>query len=84
MIPIHSKIGQGMRIHFEKLVNGYGKNDLIPVYLETNIFNFYLNREVKSTETNNVNDAEHCFAKDIRQSGKRIWQSSALASQRQL
>ena len=34
MIPIHSKIGQGMRIHFEKLLNEYEKNDLIPVYLE--------------------------------------------------
>ena len=42
MIPIHSKIGQGMRIHFEKLVNWHGKNELIPVYLENNIFNFYL------------------------------------------
>ena len=28
MIPIHSKIGQGMRIHFEKLVNWHGKNEL--------------------------------------------------------
>ena len=37
MIPIRSKIGQGMRIHFEKLVNWHGKNELIPVYLE-NIF----------------------------------------------
>ena len=54
MIPIHSKIGQGMRIHFEKLVNWYGKNELIPVYLENHIFNFYLNREVKSTGINNV------------------------------
>ena len=34
MIPIISKIGQGMRIHFEKLVKGYGRNDLIPIYLE--------------------------------------------------
>ena len=33
MIPIHSKIGQIMRIHFEKLLNEYGMNDLIPVYL---------------------------------------------------
>ena len=65
MIPIHSKIGQGMRAHFEKLVTGYGKNDLVPVYLENNIFNFYLNREVKSAETNNVNNAEHCFAKIV-------------------
>ena len=34
MIPIHSKNGQGMRNHFEKLVNWYGKNELIPAYLE--------------------------------------------------
>ena len=57
MIPTHSKIGQGMRIHFQKLVNWQGKNELIPVYLENNIFNFHLNREVKSTETN-VNNAQ--------------------------
>ena len=64
VIPIHSKIGKGMRIRFEKLVNWHGKNELIPVYLENNIFNFYWNREVKSTETNNVNDADHCLAKN--------------------
>ena len=69
MIPIHSKIGQGMTIHFEKLVNPHGKNELIPVHLENNIFNFYLNRDVKSTETNNVNDADHCPAKNCQQSG---------------
>ena len=44
MIPIHSKIGQGIRIHFEKLVKWHGKNELIPVFLENNIFNFYPNR----------------------------------------
>ena len=69
MIPIHSKIGQGMRIHFEKLVNWHGKNEHIPVYLENNIFNFYLNREVLSTETNNLNDADHHLAKNSQQSG---------------
>ena len=58
MIPIHSKIGQGMRIHFENLVNWYGKNELIPVYLENNIFIVYLKREVKSTETMNANNAQ--------------------------
>ena len=40
MIPIHSKIGQGMTIHFEKLVNWHGQNELIPVYLENNIFHY--------------------------------------------
>ena len=39
-------------------MNWRGKNELVPVYLENNIFNFYLNREVKSTETNKVNDAD--------------------------
>ena len=69
MISIHSKIGQGMRSRFEKLVIWHGKNELILVLLENNIFNFYLNREVKSTETNNVNDADHCLAKNCQQSG---------------
>ena len=64
MIPIHSKSGQEMRNHSEKLVNWYGKNELVPVYLENNIFNFYLNREVKSTENNSVNDADHYLAKN--------------------
>ena len=43
MILIRAKIGQGMRIHFEKLVNWHVKNELIPVYLENNIFNFHPN-----------------------------------------
>ena len=46
MIPIHGKIGHGMRNHCEKLVNWHGKNELIPVYLKNNIFNLYLNRQV--------------------------------------
>ena len=69
MIPIHSKVGKGMRIHFEKLVHLQGKNELIPANLENNIFNFYLNREVKSTETSSVNDADHCLAKNSQLSG---------------
>ena len=69
MIPIHSKIGQGMRIHFEKLSNEYGKNELIPVNLENDDLNFYLNREVKYEESHNVNDAEQCFEKESQQSG---------------
>ena len=58
-----------MRIHFEKFVNWHGKKQLILVYLENNIFNFYLNREVNSTETNNMNDADHCLGKNCQQSG---------------
>ena len=69
MIPSYSKIGQEMRNHFEKLVSWYGKNELILVYLENNIFNFYLNREVKSAENNNVNDADQYVVKNCQQSG---------------
>ena len=49
MIPTHSKIGQRMRIRSKKLLYEYGKNELIPVYLE------------KSEETHSVNDAKQCF-----------------------
>ena len=67
MILFHHN--QGMRLHFENVVNWNGKNELIPVFHENDIFNFYLNREVKSTETNNVNDADHCLAKNCHQFG---------------
>ena len=38
------------------------------MYLENNIFNFYLNRKVKSTGINNVNVADHRLAKNSQQS----------------
>ena len=34
MIPTHNQIGQEMRIHFEKLLDEHGKNELIPNCLE--------------------------------------------------
>ena len=68
MIPIYSKIGHEMRNHFEKLVNWHGKHELIPVHLENTIFNFYLNREVKSTENNEMNDADHFPTGNCQQS----------------
>ena len=72
MTPIHSKICQGTRTHLEKLVNWHGKNELIPVYLENNIVNFYMNREVQSTETNHVNDVDHYFAKNCERPTKTL------------
>ena len=42
MIQIHSKICQGTRSHFEKLLNEYGMSDLIPVFLEKDALNFRL------------------------------------------
>ena len=70
MIQIHSKICQGTRNHFGKLLNEYGMSDLIPVYLEKDALNFYFNREVKSEEIHSLNDAEQCLEKENQQSGK--------------
>ena len=69
MSMIHSKFGQGMRIHFGKLLNQHGMNDLIPVYLEKEALSFYLNREVKSEEIHSLNDAEQSLEKENQQSG---------------
>ena len=69
MIPTNSKNGHGMNIHFERLLNEYGTNEFIPVYLENDTPNFYLNQEVKSEETRSVRDAEHYFEKESQQSG---------------
>ena len=58
---------QGMRIHFQKQLDEYGMNDLIPVYLEKGALNFYLNREVKSAETHKVNECRAVFCEDSRE-----------------
>ena len=69
MIPTHSKIGQGLRFVFERLLNEYGTNELIPAYLEKDTPNFYLNLEVKSEETHSVRVAEQYFETESQQSG---------------
>ena len=69
MVHVHSKTGKAMRIHFERLVSWYGRPQLIPVCIEDNIFNFYLSKEVKSTETNNVNisqQSENEYGRAVR------------------
>ena len=58
LMPVHSKSCQAMTMHFERLVNWYGRKQLIPVYIEDNTFNFYVSRDVKSTETNVVNNVQ--------------------------
>ena len=58
VIPVHSKIGHALRMHFERLVNWYERRQLVPVYIEDNIFNFYVSKEVKSTEANIVNNSQ--------------------------
>ena len=52
---------QGTIIHFEKLLNENGMRSLIPVHLEKEALNFYLNRGVKSEEIHSVNDAKKCL-----------------------
>ena len=69
MIPTHSRIGQELRLHFVKFLDEHGKNELIPVCLENDTPNFYLNREVKSEETHSVRDAEQYFENESQQSG---------------
>ena len=69
MIPIHSKIGQGTRIHFRKVLNEDGMRLLIRVYLEKDAPKFQLNREVMSEEIHSVNDVEQCLEKEKQQSG---------------
>ena len=69
MSLIHSKFGQGMRIHFGKLLNEYGMSDLTPGFLDKDALNCYLNREVEPGEIHSVNDAEQCLEKENRQSG---------------
>ena len=57
-VSIYSKSGHEMRMHFERLVNWYGRKQLTPVYIEDSIFNLYLIKEVKSTETKIVNKSK--------------------------
>ena len=47
----------------------HGKNELIPVGLENDSPNFYLNREVESEETYNVRVTDHHFELESQQSG---------------
>ena len=50
IIPLHSEIGKKMRDYFDYLVRWYGAGDLLPVYLEGNVYNFYMQREVVTVE----------------------------------
>ena len=59
MIPVYNKSGHEMRMHFDRLVTWYGRKQLIPVYIEDNIFFLFLSKGVTSTETNIVNSSQH-------------------------
>ena len=72
MVLVQSKTGKAMRIHFERMVSWYGRPQLIPVYIEDIIFNFYLSKEGE------VNGNQHC--EQFSAVGKRVRESSALVS----
>ena len=78
MIPTHSKIGQKIRVDFEKLLDEHGKNELIPVCLENDTLHFYLNRELKSEETYSVLAAEQYFERTSQQSGNESGRAHRL------
>ena len=78
MILTHNKIGQEMRNHNAKLLEEHGKNELIPVCLESDTPNFNLNREVKSEETYNVRAAGEHFEKESQQSGNEYGRAVRL------
>ena len=58
MFTAHRKVGQEMRIHFERVVSWYQGTQLMPLYSAGNLFNFFLSTEVKSTDTNIVNNSQ--------------------------
>ena len=78
MIPTHNKIGQEIKIHFEKLLDEQGKNELIPVCLENDTPNVYLDREMKSEETCNVRATDQHFEKENQQLGNECGRAVRL------
>ena len=46
IIPVHSEIGRQMRRYVDYLVRWHGSGDLLPVYLEDIVYNFYMQKEV--------------------------------------
>ena len=69
---LNGRLTDVMRTQLEKLMNWHGKNELIPVFFENNIFDFV--PEPRS-EIHRDQQCEQCSAV-----GKRVWQSSALVS----
>ena len=45
-------------MHFEKLLNWYGRKQFIPDYIEDNIVNFFLSRDVQPIETSGANNSQ--------------------------
>ena len=50
LMPRAGKIADGLRQEFARLVKKHGKADLLPLYLEQGVFNFYLQDDAGSAE----------------------------------
>ena len=50
IIPRDSKIGWEIRKFIDQCVKWYGSDDLLPLYLEDNVYNFYMKKEASKGE----------------------------------
>ena len=49
-MPTTGKIAEGLRKEFARLVKKHGEADLLPLYLENGVYNFYLREDAGAAE----------------------------------
>ena len=49
-MPRTGKIADGLRHEFARLVKKHGETDLLPLYLENGVYNFYLKEDAGAAE----------------------------------
>ena len=49
-MPRTGKIAEGLRQEFARLVKKHGETDLLPLYLENGVYNFYLREDAGAAE----------------------------------
>ena len=69
-IPRDSWIGWEMRKHFDMLLKKYGSSMLLPIYLESGVFNFYL-RKKDIMVKGKVESKEEASKEDLSGNGSR-------------
>ena len=50
LMPRTGKIADGLRQEFARLVKKHGRTDLLPLYLENGVYNFYLREDAGAAE----------------------------------
>ena len=50
LMPRTGKIAEGLRKEFARLVKKHGEADLLPLYLEQGVYNFYLREDSGAAE----------------------------------